>query len=158
MPPESNRELPRDRESEPRPVHVVRDEGLEDAAALTLRDTRARISHVHAHAPVVGHELEIDATPVRRPPERIAEEIRDDLQHAIAVREDDGRLRDALEPVVDLATASLLGEGVVRVVEDASQVDLLLTNREAVRLQLREIENVPHEPFESVGLGRDHVE
>ena len=64
----------------------------------------------------------------------------------------------ASEPVVDLPATSLLGEGVVRMVEDAPEVDLLLADREPVRLELGEIQHVSDEPLETVGLGRDHVE
>ena len=60
--------------------------------------------------------------------------------------------------VVDLAPARLLRERPVRLVEHALQVDLLLTHREPVCLELREVEHVPDESLESVGLGSDDVE
>ena len=62
------------------------------------------------------------------------------------------------EPVVDLPPPRLLCERAVGVVEHAAHVDLLVPNREPVRLQLREIEHVADEPLETVGLGGDDLE
>ena len=62
------------------------------------------------------------------------------------------------QAVVDLAPAGLLGERAVRLIEDTLEVDLLVTHREPVRLQLREVEHVADEPLEPVGLGGDDVE
>ena len=60
--------------------------------------------------------------------------------------------------VVDLAPPRLLGERTVRLVEESLEVDLLVPHREAMRLQLREVEDVADEPLEPVGLRRDDVE
>ena len=62
------------------------------------------------------------------------------------------------QAVVDLAPARLLGERAVRLIEHALEVDLLVTNGEPVRLELREVEDVADEPLEPVGLGGDDVE
>ena len=69
-----------------------------------------------------------------------------------------GGSASALQAVVDLAAARLLGERAVRMIQDATQVDLLVADGEPVRLELREIEHVSHQPLEAVGLRRDDVE
>ena len=69
-----------------------------------------------------------------------------------------GARLDARQPVVDLASARLLGERTVCLIEDPLEVDLLVAHREAVGLELREVEDVADEALEPVGLGRDDVE
>ena len=48
------------------------------------------------------------------------------------------------QAVVDLAAPRLLGERAVRMVENSREIDLLVANREPVRLELREIQHVSH--------------
>ena len=69
-----------------------------------------------------------------------------------------GASSSAVEPVVDLAPPRLLGESAVRVVEHAPEVDLLVPHREAMSLELREIEDVSDETLEPVRLRSDDVE
>ena len=151
-PAERESELARNRQAEPGPVHVVRDERVEDPLALVRRHARAGVDDVDADGPVRRRELELDPAAVGRPAKRVGEEVGDDLQHAIPVGDDDGRLTVPVDPVVDLAPARLLGERAVRMVEDAAEVDLLVPDREPVRLELREVEDVPHETLEPVRL------
>ena len=61
-------------------------------------------------------------------------------------------------PVVDLPPSRLLAEGAVGTLADALHVHLLAGEREAVRVELREVEDVADEPLEARRLGRDHVE
>ncbi len=111
-----------------------------------------------ATAPFDWAELELDAAAVRRPPKGVRQEVRDHLEHTIAVGDDDRRIVGARQPVVDLATARLLGEGAVCLIEHALEIDLLVTHREAVGLELREIEDVADEALEPVRLGNDDLE
>ena len=103
-------------------------------------------------------ELELDAAAVRRPPKGVRQEVRDHLEHPIAVGDDDRRVVGSRQPVVDLATARLLGECAVRLIEHALEIDLLATHREPVGLELREIEDVADEALEPVRLGDDDLE
>ncbi len=117
------------------------------------------MSHdVDVDGAVGGDEAELDAAAVRRPAERVREQVRDHLQHTVAVGDDHGQLVGGLEPVLDLAPTGFLGERSVRMIEDAPEVDLLLANGEAMRLELREVEHVADEALEPDRLGRDDVE
>ena len=94
---------------------------------------------------------------VRRPAERVREQVRDDLQDAVAVGHDH-RLGGHLLRVVDLPLLRLLAEREVRLLEQPGHVDLLVADREAPRVELREVEHVADEPLEPHRLGGDHVE
>ena len=59
---------------------------------------------------------------------------------------------------VDLAPARLVAERVVRLLDEASHVDLLGLDGEPVRAELCEVEHVADEPLEPRRLVRDHVE
>ncbi len=56
------------------------------------------------------------------------------MEDTIAVRDDDGGEVDTGEAVVDLAATRLLGESAVGLIEDTLEVDLLVPNREPMRL------------------------
>ena len=96
-----------------------------------------------------------------RPPSGVQrnafEEVRDDLQHAVAVGLQD-RLRSDLAAVLDRASPRFLAERRVRALAERLHVDLFLEQREAVRVELRQIEDVADEPREAFRLGCDHVE
>ena len=122
---------------------------------LRRRHARPRVDDVERHDPVRGREPELDLPAVRRPAERIGEEVRDHLEHAIPVGHDHGRDLGARDRVVDLPATRLLGERPVRLVEHALEIDLLLAHREPVGLELRQVEHVSDEALEPVGLRRD---
>ena len=102
--------------------------------------------------PFVCIELERDPPAVGRRPERVREQVPDDLQHAVAVG-DDHRPVAGLLAVVDRAAARLVAERLVRLVEQLPHVDLLGEDGEAVRVELGEIEDVADEPLEPLRLG-----
>ena len=155
---ERDRELASDRKPEASAVRVLRDERLEDLRALRRRHARPGVDDVDRDDAVRRTEPQLDAAAVRRPAERVREEVRDHLQHAISVGHDDGRGLRPRERVVDLAATRLLGERSVGLVEHALEVDLLVPHREAVSLELREVEHVSDESLEPVGLRRDDLE
>ena len=155
---ECDRELASDREPEASPFRVLRDERLEDLRALRRRYARPGVDDVDRDDAVRRTEPELDAAAVRGPAKGVREEVRDDLQHAISVRHDDGRGLLPRQRVVDLAAARLLGEGAVGLVEHALEVDLLLPHREAMGLELGEVEHVSDQALEPVGLGGDDLE
>ena len=101
--------------------------------------------------------MEADAAPVWRPAERVREQVRDDLQDAVAVG-DDHRLGGHLLRVVDLPLLRLLAEREVRLLEEARHVDLFVADRETPGVELRVVEHVSDEPLEPNSLSRDHVE
>src|SRR5215217_2411522 len=110
-PPERLRELARDREAEAgSPTDIIGPERPEDPIDVVLRDPWPRVGHAHGDAAVVGDELEVDLAAVRRPPERVRQQIRDDLEHAVAVGEDRRRVVNVL-PVVDPTPPRLVVEG-----------------------------------------------
>ncbi len=59
---------------------------------------------------------------------------------------------------MDLAPLGLLGERLVGQVEQPFEVDLLLDEGEAVRVELRQVEEVADEAGQPVGLGLDDLE
>ncbi len=95
--------------------------------------------------------------PVGGPAEGVRQEVGDDLQDAVAVRHDRGLRLEALF-VVDAAAACFLAEQRIRLVAEPLHVDLFLQQGEAPRLELRKIENVVHEAFETRALARDQLE
>ena len=151
-PAEHRRELLRDREPEARASARLRDERPEEPLAHLRRDAGAGVLDGDVHGAVPLCELERDAAAVRRRVERVREEVPDDLQHAIAVGRDDGP-RLHLLVIVDRPPARLFAEPVVRLVDELHHVDLLRGDREAVRVELREIEDVADEPLEPLRLG-----
>src|SRR3954465_588409 len=101
---ERRRQLVRNREPEAGAGVVPRPERAEDPVALGWRDAGAGVVDGDRHAPVGCAELELDLAAVGRPAKRIREEVRDDLQHAVAVR-DDRRARVEALLVADPAAA-----------------------------------------------------
>src|SRR5215203_1108985 len=114
------RELARDREPQARSVARPRPERTEDPLALDGADARARVRHGDGDRPVVLCEPESDAAAVGRPGEGVVEEVRDDLQQAIAVRRDDGIGADGAL-VVDTASTGLLREALVGLFEEEAK-------------------------------------
>src|SRR5262249_35589536 len=83
--PERVRELVCDRQPEPRSAALVLGpEGPEDPLAILVGNARAGVANGHRHAPVLLAEVEVDAAAVRRPAKGVREQVRDDLQHAVA--------------------------------------------------------------------------
>src|SRR5207249_1311575 len=106
---------------------------------------------------VLGAEVELDSATVGSPAERVREQVRDDLQHSVAVG-DDHWLRRRRAPVVDRAPARLLRESRVRAIAEPLHVDLLAREREAMTLELREIEHFSDETLEPARLLGDYLE
>src|SRR5438128_7709990 len=154
---ERERELPRDREAEPGARVILREERPEDPLALMRGDSGSGVVDRDRHGAILGRELELDTASIGRPAKRVRQQVGDDLEHAVAVR-DDRRRGVEPSPVVDSTPARLLTERGVRVVAELFHVDLLAEQREAVRLELREIEDVAYEPIEPRGLACDHVQ
>ena len=117
----------------------------------------AAVGDVDGDRPVVARQLEADAAAVGRPAEGVREQVRDDLQHAVAVGDDHGRAVRLLR-VLDAAAAGLLGEGRVGAVAEPAHVDLLGEDGEPVRVELGQIEDVVDEAAEPVGFVRDDLE
>ena len=67
-------------------------------------------------------------------------------------------MRVDLAPVVDCAAPRLFAERGVRLLAERLHVDLLLQEREPVRVELREVEEVADETGESVALECDDRE
>src|SRR4029079_14324880 len=116
------RELPGDREPEPRAAAVARPERPEDAVALVRPDAGARVVDREGHIPVLRRQLDPDPAALRRPAERVREEIGDDLEDAVAVGDDHGAGTD-LAAVVDRAPARLLAERRERTLGQLLHVD-----------------------------------
>ena len=108
--------------------------------------------------PFADAEPELDPTAVRRPAERVRQEVRDHLEHRSPSDTITGAASAPRDRVVDLPATRLLGERPVRLVEHALEVDLLLAHGEPVSLELREVEHVSDEALEPVGLRRDDLE
>src|SRR5439155_13913165 len=136
---ESERELACDRETEPGAASVarvgVREERAEDALALLRPDSGAGVADQDRDGAVRRRQTEVDAAAVGRPAERVREQVGDDLQYAVAVR-DDHRPRVDIAVVVDRAPPRLLAERSVGLVEQAAHVDLLAQQGESVRVEL----------------------
>src|SRR6266536_4102687 len=80
-------ELARDRKPEARPGVVARPERAEDPFALLRRDAGPGVVDRDGDTAVLGGQPELDAYPVRRPAERVREQVRDDLEDAVSVRD-----------------------------------------------------------------------
>src|SRR5204862_6185978 len=104
---DSDSELARDRQAEASAVRVLRDEGMEDAVSVLSSDPRPRVGDLHLEASVPCVEGELDRAAVRRPFERVREQVRDHLQDAVPVGDDHRFLAVGLEAVVDVALARL---------------------------------------------------
>ena len=102
-------------------------------------------------------KYEVDAAPVGRPGERVVEQIRDDLQEAIAVGLEDG-IGGERALVLDPPPARLLPEALIGLLEESPQLHLALLERELVGVHARQVEDVADEPGEAFGLGADHAE
>ena len=76
------------------------------------------------HGPVRLPELERDPPAVGRRPERVREQVVDDLEHAVAVGDDHGPFPHG-DLEVDRAGACLLGEGLVGPFDQVLHPDLL---------------------------------
>ena len=63
-----------------------------------------------------------------------------------------------LDPVVDRAAPRLVGERLVRALEQLLHVDLFGQDREPVGLELGEIEDVVHQPLQPARLGLHDLE
>ena len=109
----ARRELARDREPEAGAAAVARPERPEDPLALARRIPGPVSSTATATVPFAARQLEPDPAAVGRPAERVREQVRDDLEHAVAVG-DDHRARPRPRGVVDRAPPRLLGERRVR--------------------------------------------
>ena len=93
----------------------------------------------------------------RRRVQRVRDEVRDDLQDAVAVAEHDRRARgEHLQ--LDLAGARLLALGADRSLADVEEVDLLDVERELARLEAREVEQVADQALQAPGLGEHDLE
>ena len=101
---------------------------------------------------------ERDDAAVGRPAERVREQVRDHLQHAVAVGDDRRRVGILVELEVDLAAPRLLAEARVGALDEHADVDLLRVHREPVRVELRQVEHVADEPLEPDRLAGDDVE
>src|SRR5205823_4079594 len=87
---ERQRQLVRDRETQPGAAAPTRPERPEDPLALRRPDPRAAVVDHDVDRPVGRAQLEADPPAVGRPAEGVRQQIRDDLEHAIAVRDDHG--------------------------------------------------------------------
>src|SRR6185437_11393472 len=154
---ERERELPRDRQAESGAAAVARPERPEDPLLLIRCDPRPGVADRHRHLTVTPGEREIDAAARRRPAERVRDEVRDDLEHPVAVSHEH-RALPQLELVVDVARPRLLSERVVRTLAESPHVHLLAQEGEAARVELREVEDVAHEALEPLPLLGDHLE
>ena len=154
---ERDRELARDREAEPGAAAVARPERAEDAVALLRADPGAGVGDRDRDRAVLRRQL--NST---RPPsgvQRNAFESR--LTMICSTRSPSVMITGCasnVEPVVDRALARLLAERRVRALDELLHVDLFLQHREAVRVELREVEHVADEPLEPHRLLADHVE
>src|SRR5207247_10379246 len=83
--------------------------------------------------------------------------LRVELQVVVAVCVVHG-LRRRRVPIVDRPPARLLRERRVRAIAEPLHVDLLTREREAMTLELREIEHLAHETLESTRLLGDPLE
>src|SRR4029079_17480947 len=110
---ERNRQLAGDCQAQPRAAAVARPERPEDALAVRRREPGPGVRDRDGNGAVGGEERELDPPAVGGPPERIREQIGDDLEDAVAVRDDHGRAV-AIAAVVDLAAPRLLAERGVR--------------------------------------------
>src|SRR5207253_1155554 len=79
---------------------------------------------------VARGEPEIDASARRCPVERVGEQVRDDLQHAVAVG-DEQRPLPQRELVLDVACPRLLRERRISALAERPHVDFLAEQREA---------------------------
>ena len=121
-------------------------------------DPGAGVADVDPHGAVVGRRRELHPSSVGCPAERVREQVRHDLQHAVAVRDDRRRLPVVDEQVLDLATPRLFLERAVCLLHEPVHVDLLRTHGEAMRVELGEIEHVADEPLEPDRFRGDDVE
>src|SRR5205823_14590827 len=95
-PTERGRQLTRDREPQPRAAAVARPEGTEDPLPLHGRDPRAAVVDRDVDGPIRRAQLELDPAAVGRPAEGVGEQVRDDLEDAVAVRDEHRIRRDRL--------------------------------------------------------------
>ena len=74
----------------PRPVpQPSRDQnGRKIRSCSAALDPRPGVGDGHRDAPVLGGELKLDPAAVGRPAERVREQVGDDLEHPVAVRDD----------------------------------------------------------------------
>ena len=101
---------------------VPRPEGPEDSLSLLPRDARTAVIDRDPDRPVDLGQGKTNAAAVGRPAESIREQVRDHLQHAVAVGLEDGRGGDRAA-VVDPPPARLFAEGRVSAVDQPLQVD-----------------------------------
>ena len=88
-------------------AHVGRHERAQDRGPLRLRDARAGVADDDAPAAIGERDVDGDVAVGRRRMQGVRDEVRDDLQHAIAVAEHD-RLAVGAHVQVDPAPARLL--------------------------------------------------
>src|SRR5204863_471904 len=101
----------------------------------------AEVRGLSANAVRRLERLETDLLAVRRPAKRVRQQVRDDLQDAVAVGLEHRGGRDRA-PVVDAAPPRLLIEPRVGSVDKTLHVDLFAPQREAVRVELRQVQDV----------------
>ena len=129
----------------------------EDPLRHLRLDPRSRIRDRDLDLVVRRGEREVDTPSRRRPLDRVRDQVRDDLQDAVAVGDEHG-VTVELELVLDAARVRLRRERRVGALAEHAHVDLLAPEREAARVELREVENVTDEPLEPHRLLRDDLE
>src|SRR5206468_12737678 len=87
-PAKRHRELTRDRQAEPGAFAVVRPERAEDPLLLVGADPRPRVLDRDVDVLVLRAQVQADAASVRRPAESVREQVRDDLEDAVAGGDD----------------------------------------------------------------------
>ena len=104
-----------------------------------------------------GH-VDRDLAAGRRRVQRVRDEVRDDLQDAVAVAEHDG-LRRGVHLQLDAgARGPPRAARRPRARRASSEVDLLDVERERARLEPREVEQVADQPLQAPGLGEHDLE
>ena len=144
---ERESELARDREAETRAAAVPATRTAGRSAPASPARSRPVSATATLTSPFCAPSAEVDATARGRPMERVGEQVRDDLQHPVAVGDEHRSLAE-LQVVLDPAGPRLLGERRVGALAEAPHVDLLAQEREAARVELGEVEDVTDEPLE----------
>src|SRR5262249_15050781 len=137
---EGVRQLARDRETEAGAA-AVRHERPEEALAILRRNAGSRVLDRDEHGPVRLPELERDPAAVGRGPEGVREQVVDDLEDAVPVRDDDRPLSHAHREV-DRARPRLLGERLIGALDEVLHPYLLPQEREPVGVEARQVEDV----------------
>ena len=102
--------------------------------------------------PFCGAELELDPAAVGRPAERVREQVGDDLQHAVAVRDDRRRSCTLACRTRSRAVAPPRRTPTYAWSHEPPMSTSSSSTREPVRLELGEVEHVADEPLEALAL------